>query len=139
VYGTRLTLGLVQSKLEEHGLAADVRLNEIKAGDVLKLGSFTVEFIHVNHSVADVVAIAVTTKAGVILYATDFKFDHTPIDGKVTDLHRLAELGRDGLLCLMSDSTNAERPGYTLSERTVGETLIDVFREAEGRIVVAAF
>lgn len=139
VYGTRLTLGLVQSKLEEHGIAGDVTMHEIKAGDVIKLGSLSVEFIHVNHSLADVVAIAIKTKAGVILYATDFKFDHTPIDGKVTDLHRLAELGRDGVLCLMSDSTNAERPGYTLSERTVGETLLDVFREAEGRIVVAAF
>ena len=139
VYGTRLTLGLVEAKLEEHGLAGDVEMHEIKAGDVIRLGSFTVEFIHVNHSVADVVAMAITTRAGVILYATDFKFDHTPIDGKVTDLHRLAELGRAGLLCLMSDSTNAERPGYTLSERTVGETLIEVFREAEGRIVVAAF
>src|SRR5690606_7212932 len=121
------------------GLKGDVRLHEIKAGDVIKLGSFSVEFIHVTHSLADVVAMAIRTKAGVILYATDFKFDHTPIDGKVTDLHRLAELGREGLLCLMSDSTNAERPGYTLSERTVGETLFDVFRQAEGRIVVAAF
>lgn len=139
VYGTRLTLGLVEAKLEEHGLAGDVRLHEVKAGDVIRLGSFTVEFIHVNHSLADVVAMAITTRAGVILYATDFKFDHTPIDGKVTDIHRLAELGRSGLLCLMSDSTNAERPGYTLSERTVGDTLIEVFREAEGRIVVAAF
>jgi len=139
VYGTRLTLGLVEAKLEEHGLKGDVRLHEIKAGDVIKLGSFSVEFIHVNHSLADVVAMAVTTQAGVILYATDFKFDHTPIDGKVIDLHRLAELGREGLLCLMADSTNAERPGYTMSERIVGETLLDVFREAEGRIVVAAF
>src|SRR5690606_10811173 len=139
VYGTRLTLGLVEAKLEEHGLEADARVHEIKAGHVTKLGSFSVAFIHVNHSLAAAVAMAVTTHAGVILYATDFKLDHTPIDGKVIDLHRLAELGRQGLLCLMADSTNAERPGYTMSERTVGETLLDVFREAEGRIVVAAF
>lgn len=139
IYGTRLTLGLLQPKLEEHGLASSADLREIAAGDVLKLGSFKIEFIHVTHSVADVVAMAITTRAGIILYATDFKIDHTPIDGKTTDLQRFAELGKQGVLCLMSDSTNAERPGYTLSERTVGQTLAEVFEEAEGRIFVAAF
>lgn len=139
IYGTRLTLGLLASKLEEHGLLAGADLREVKAGDELSLGSFKVEFIRVTHSVADVVAMAVTTRAGIIIYATDFKIDHTPIDGKTTDLQRFAELGKRGVLCLMSDSTNAERPGYTLSEATVGETLAGVFDEAEGRIFVAAF
>lgn len=139
IYGTRLTLGLVQAKLEEHGLAASADLREVAAGDQIKMGSFKIEFIHVTHSVADVVAMAITTRAGIVLYLTDFKIDHTPIDGKVTDLQRIAELGKNGVLCLMSDSTNAERPGYTLSERSVGQTLVEVFEEAEGRIFVAAF
>lgn len=139
VYGTKLTLGLVEPKLEEHGLLRSTEMHEIAAGDTINIGSFEVEFIHVNHSLADVVSMAIRTSAGIILYATDFKFDHTPIDGKVTDLQRLAELGREGVLCLMSDSSNAERPGYTLSERSVGETLMDVFSRAKGRILVAAF
>ncbi len=139
VYGTRLTLGLVEPKLEEHGLLRGTRLHEIAAGDRLRIGGFDLEFIHVSHSIADVVAVAIRTKAGIILYATDFKFDFTPIDGKPTDVMRLAELGREGVLCLMSDSTNAERPGYTLSERTVGETLFDAISRAEGRVVVATF
>lgn len=139
VYGTRLTLGLVEPKLEEHGLLRGARLHEIAAGDRLRIGGFDLEFIHVSHSIADVVAVAIRTRAGIILYATDFKFDFTPIDGKPTDVMRLAELGREGVLCLMSDSTNAERPGYTLSERTVGETLFDAIGRAEGRVVVATF
>jgi ribonuclease J len=139
VYGTRLTLGLVQGRLEEHGLSRQCRLHEVQAGQSLQLGSMTLEFIHVNHSVADVVATAVHTPAGTIVYATDFKFDHTPIDGRVTDMQRLATLGTNGVLCLLSDSTNAERPGYTLSEKVVGETFMDVFRRAQGRILVAAF
>lgn len=139
VYGTRLTLGLVRGKLEEHGLARDADLREIAAGESLRLGGMKLEFIHVNHSIADVVAIAIHTPAGAILYATDFKFDYTPIDGRVTDLQRLAALGKEGVLALLSDSTNAERVGYTVSERSVGETFFETFRKAEGRILVATF
>jgi ribonuclease J len=139
VYGTRLTLGLVKGRLDEHGLGKNAELHEVQAGQSLQLGAMTLEFVHVNHSLADVVAIAVHTPAGTIVYATDFKFDHTPIDGRVTDLQRLAALGANGVLCLLSDSTNAERPGYTLSEKIVGETFMDAFRRAQGRILVATF
>ncbi|HEY8531630.1 MAG TPA: ribonuclease J, partial [Limnochorda sp.] len=109
VYGTRLTLGLVEAKLEEHQLLGEARLREVRAGEARTIGRFEVEFIHVNHSIADDVALAIHTPAGIILYVTDFKFDQTPIDGKVTDLQKLAELGRKGVLLLMADSTNAER------------------------------
>ncbi len=139
VYGTPLTLGLVESKLEEHGLLRESRLKKIAAGERIKIGRFDLEFIHVNHSLPDVVSVAIRTNQGIILYATDFKIDHTPIDGKVTDLQRFAELGREGVLCLMSDSTNAERPGYTPSERKVGAQLVDTFSKAEGRVIVATF
>lgn len=139
VYGTKLTLGLVKGKLEEHGLLRETQLREIKAGERIQLGRTELGFIHVNHSIADVVAITVYTSAGPILYATDFKFDQTPIDGRITDLQALARLGGEGLLLLLSDSTNAERPGYTLSERVVGETFAEAFRKATGRIFVATF
>jgi ribonuclease J len=139
VYGTRLTLGLVAGKLEEHGLAKTASLHEVRVGEPLQIGAMQFEFVHVNHSLADVVAIAVHTPAGTLLYATDFKFDFTPIDGRVTDLQKLAELGARGVLCLLSDSTNAERPGYTYSEKVVGETFFEVFSRSKGRIVVATF
>lgn len=139
IYGTRLTLGLLQGKLEEHQLLRDSDLHEVQAGDRLSLGSFDLEFIHVNHSLTDVVSIAVRTPVGTVLYATDFKVDHTPLDGKVTDIGRFAQLGAEGVLCLLSDSTNAERPGYTLSERTVGDTLMEAFGDATGRVIVATF
>jgi len=139
IYGTRLTLGLLQGKLEEHGLASTADLREVKAGGSVKVGALKVEFIHVNHSIADVVAMAIHTPQGVIVYCSDFKLDQTPIGGPVMDLHRFAELGRDGVLLLMSDSTNAERPGYTLSERVVGQAFDQVFDEAPGRILVATF
>lgn len=140
IYGTRLTIGLVRGKLEEHGMVRDATLREIKAGDVLSIGEhFEIEFIHVNHSLVDVVSMAIRTPAGVILYATDFKVDYTPIDGKVIDIGRFAQLGAEGVLCLMSDSTNAERPGYTASESVVGEALKAAFAEAKGRIIVATF
>lgn len=139
VYGTRLTLGLVRAKLEEHGLLRDTELHEVKAGDRIELGAFDVEFVHVNHSVADVVSIVIHTPMGSVVYATDFKIDHTPIDGRVIDIGRFASLGSEGVLCLLSDSTNAERPGYTLSERSVGDSLMQAFGEATGRIVVATF
>ncbi len=139
VYGTRLTLGLLKGKLEEHGLARTTETRCISAGDRVQIGSINVEFLHVNHSIADVVALAVHTNAGTLVYVSDFKLDQTPIDGKIMDLHKLADLGKQGVLLLMSDSTNAERPGFTLSEKVVGETFDDVFRKAQGRILVATF
>ena len=139
VYGTRLTLGLLKVKLIEHGLERSTELREITAGDRIQLGNFDVEFIHVNHSIAGVVALAFHTPLGAIIHCSDFKFDQTPYDGKVTDLYKFAELGKKGVLCLLSDSTNAERPGYTESEKTVGETFRDIFSRAEGRIIVATF
>lgn len=139
IYGTRLTLGLLKGKLEEHGLESEVELREITAGSHVTVGVFDVEFVHVNHSIADVVALAIHTPLGVIVYCSDFKFDQTPIDGKIMDIHKFAKLGEKGVLMLLSDSTNAERPGYTLSERVVGETLRETFERAEGRILVATF
>lgn len=139
VYGTKLTLGLLRLKLAEHNLERSTELKEVKAGDYIQIGAFGVGFIHVNHSIPDVVALAIHTPLGVIVYCSDFKFDQTPIDGKVADLYKLAELGQKGVLCLLSDSTNAERPGYTESERTVGETFARVFARAEGRIFIATF
>ncbi len=139
IYGTRLTLGLLRGKLEEHGLSSSAELKEVRAGGRVSVGIFEVEFIHVNHSIADVVAIAVHTPLGCIIYCSDFKLDQTPIDGRVMDLHKFAELGQKGVLLLMSDSTNAERPGYTLSERVVGGAFNEAFEEAKGRILVATF
>lgn len=139
VYGTKLTLGLLRLKLAEHNLERSTELKEVKAGDYIQIGALGVELIHVNHSIPDVVALAIHTPLGVIVYCSDFKFDQTPIDGKVADLYKLAELGQKGVLCLLSDSTNAERPGYTESERTVGETFARVFARAAGRIFIATF
>lgn len=139
VYGTKLTLGLLRVKLIEHGLERSTVLKEISAGQRIKLGNFDVEFIHVNHSIAGVVALAFHTPLGAIVYCSDFKFDQTPYDGKVADLYAFARLGQEGVLCLLSDSTNAERPGYTASEKSVGETFENIFSKAEGRILVATF
>jgi ribonuclease J len=139
VYGTKLTLGLVKGKLKEFGMEDDVTLCEVSAGERIRVGTFEVEFIRVNHSIADVVAFAIHSPAGIIIIATDFKFDHTPIGGKVANFHKFAELGDQGVALLVSDSTNAERPGYTLSEKVVGETFEETFRLAKGRIIVASF
>lgn len=139
VYGTKLTLGLLKLKLIEHNLERSTQLHEVKAGQRIKIGKFDMEFIHVNHSIPDVVALAIHTELGTVIHCSDFKFDQTPIDGRVTDLYKLAQLGNEGVLCLLSDSTNAERPGYTESERTVGETFARIFARAEGRIFVATF
>lgn len=139
VFGTRLTLGLVRGKLQEHGLLSRAKLKEISAGNRFRVGKFRIDPIHVNHSIPDAVIFAVDTPAGTIVYATDFKLDQTPIDGRPMDLHKLAELGQKGVLLLLSDSTNAEKPGYTPSERIVGETFMEVFRQAPGRILVATF
>lgn len=140
IYATRLTIGLISGKLKEHKLLGDAKLNEVADGKTIKLGKFSVEFIHVNHSIPDAVAFAITCGAGTVVHMGDFKIDTTPIDDKVIDLARFAELGKNGVLALLSDSTNAERPGYTSSERLVGESLSNLFKKAEGhRIVVATF
>lgn len=139
VYGSRLTLGLLEGKLREFQLDASVKLNQVRPRDVVKIGPFKVEFIHVNHSIADAMAVAVQVPAGTILYTGDFKFDQTPVDGELTDFARFTQLGDAGVLVLLADSTNVERPGYTLSEREVGRTFEDLFRQAKGRILVASF
>ncbi len=140
IYATRLTIGLISGKLKEHKLLGDAKLNEINAGGVVSLGKFKVEFIHVNHSIPDSVGFAITCGAGTVVHMGDFKIDTTPIDDKVIDIARFAELGKKGVLAMLSDSTNAERPGYTSSERIVGESFSNLFKKAEGhRIVVATF
>ena len=140
VYGTLLTLGIVESKLEEHGLISSCTLNQVNAGDKIKLGKFTVEFIHVNHSIADACALAITTDAGTLLFTGDFKIDLTPIQGEPMDLARFGELGKEGVLALFMESTNAERPGYTMSESTVGKSLSEIFgQNPDKRIIIATF
>lgn len=139
VYGTRLTLGILKNKLIEHGLLNSTQMNVINPGETFKLGEFKIEFIRSNHSIADAVAVALHTPAGVILHTGDFKIDSTPIDGEMIDLGRIGELGKKGVLLLMSDSTNAERRGYTMSERTVGHTFDNIFENCSKRIFVATF
>lgn len=139
VYGTRLTLGLVQNKLKEHTGLKNVKLQVVKQGQVMKLGAFEIDFIRVSHSIPDAVALAITTPLGVIIHTGDFKIDYTPIDGQVMDLQAFAEYGKKGVLLLLADSTNAERPGHTMSESSVGDTFETIFRHAEGRILVASF
>ena len=140
VYGTKLTIGLIQGKLREHGLLNSASFNVINPGDVITLGGFTVEAIHVNHSIPDALGLAIRCEGGTIVHTGDFKIDTTPIDGGMMDLGRLAEIGQEGVLCLMSDSTNAERPGFTESERKVGESFETLFRKAgNNRIIVATF
>ncbi|MBQ6065233.1 MAG: ribonuclease J [Clostridia bacterium] len=140
VYCTCLTAGLIKGKLKEHRMLNSCKLIEIRPGDVVRAGEFTVEAIHVNHSIPDSLAFAIRCGAGVIVHTGDFKIDNTPIDGGVIDLAKFAQLGNEGVLCLMSDSTNAERPGYTPSEKNVGETLETLFRGAgDKRIIVASF
>ena len=142
VYGTRLTLGILKNKLKEHGILNQTKLNTINAGDRVRLGSFTAEFIHTNHSIADAVAIALHTPSGVILHTGDFKIDSTPIDSDMIDLARFGQLGSEGVLALMSDSTNADRPGVTYSEKTIGKTFDSLFEKADQnkqRIIVATF
>lgn len=140
VYGTRLTLGLVEGKLKEHGLLGTVKLNVVTPRQTVKLGCMAVEFIRVNHSIPDAVGMAIHTPAGVLIHTGDFKVDYTPIEGGIIDLPRFAVLGNKGVLALMADSTNAERPGYTMSERKVGESFVKLFNKAEGkRIIIATF
>lgn len=140
IYGTRLTIGLVENKLREHNLLNSVSRNCILPGDIVQLGTFKIEFIRTNHSIAGAVAIALHTPVGIIVHSGDFKIDYTPIYGKMIDLQRFAELGKKGVLAFLSDSTNAERKGYTMSERTVGTVFDDVFSQSNNqRIMVATF
>ncbi len=139
VYCTRLTAGLIKLKLEEHGLLKSTKLITVEAGEMIKVGKFYVEFIHVNHSIADSVAFAIHTSMGVLVHTGDFKIDSTPIDGEVIDLGRLGELGKEGVLALLADSTNVERPGYTMSERIVGKTFDRLFTGCKQRIIVTTF
>ncbi len=140
VYGTKLTIGLIENKLAEHKILDIAKLNVIKPKDKVKLGCFEVEAIHVNHSIPDALALAISSPAGLILQTGDFKIDTTPIDGDVIDLARIAKLGEKGVLCMLSDSTNAQRPGFTASERTVGESFERLFQKADGkRLIVATF
>ena len=139
VFGTKLTLGILKNKLSEHGILNSTKLNVIHPGATFPLGDVKIEFIRSNHSIADAVAVAFHTPAGVILHTGDFKIDSTPIDGEMIDLGRIGELGRQGVLLLMSDSTNAERKGYTMSERTVGTTFDSVFDNCTKRIFIATF
>ena len=140
VYATNLTVGLIKYKLSEHGILNSCRLNTIKAGNKLKLGAFSIEVIHSNHSIADSVMFAIHSPVGTVIHTGDFKIDCTPIDGSMIDLAKLGELGKKGVLALVSDSTNAERAGYTMSERSVGAKFDEIFSAAtDKRIIVATF
>ncbi|NLM73720.1 MAG: ribonuclease J [Clostridiaceae bacterium] len=139
VYGTELTLGLIENKLAEHDMQKSVEMITVKAGQKIQLGPFKIEFVRTTHSIADAVSIAIDTPVGLVFHTGDFKIDHTPIEGDPIDLPRMAELGKKGVLLLLADSTNVERPGYTMSERTVGETFDTIFSGAKGRIIVATF
>ena len=140
VYGTRLTLGLVEGKLKEHGILSQCTLNVVQPRQTVKMGCMAVEFIRVNHSIPDSCGFAIYTPAGIVIHTGDFKVDYTPIEGGIIDLARFGELGNRGVLALLSESTNAERPGFTMSERRVGATFRNFFSNAEGkRIIVATF
>ena len=139
IYATKLTIGLIKGKLEEHHLLRSSELHEVEQGQTVKLGKFSVEFISSCHSIPDSVMLAISTPTGTILHTGDFKIDYTPIDGKQMNLGRIAELGNKGILALMSDSTNAERKGFTMSESSVGEVFDKLFMNCKKRIVVATF
>ena len=139
IYCTRFTAGLIKLKLEEHGLLKSTKLITVEPGKTVRAGKFSVEFIHVNHSIADSVAFAIHTRMGTVVHTGDFKIDSTPIDGEVIDLARLGELGKEGVLALCADSTNVERPGFTPSEKTVGATFKRQFQNCEDRIIVTTF
>src|SRR5690349_4716880 len=139
VYGTAFTLALVERRLEEHSLADKAKLHKVKPGDRIEIGPFSIEFIHVTHSIVSSTALAITTPLGVIIHTGDFKVDPTPTDNELFDLHTLAEYGKRGVLLLMSDSTNVDRPGYTESERAVGPRLEDLFVRSPRRLVISCF
>jgi ribonuclease J len=138
VYGTKLTLGILEGRLKENNVAS-TNLIPVKASDQVEVGPFKIGFIRVSHSIADAVALSIKTPVGTIVHTGDFKFDQTPVDGKVTDFHKFAELGDQGVLVLLADSTNAEHPGYTMSEKSVGVTFDEMFYNAKGRIIIASF
>ena len=140
IYSTRMTQGLIEAKFVEHGLKGKVNMSTVKAGDVIKLGCFEIEFITVNHSIPDAVALAIKTPVGTVVHTGDFKIDTTPTQGEMINLARFGDLGNEGVLALLMDSTNAERPGYTMSERRVSQSLENIFKNAEGkRIIIATF
>ena len=139
IYATRMSMGLIRLKLEEHRLLSKTKLITCEAGDVVKAGKFSVEFIHVNHSIADAVAFAIKCPVGTCVHTGDFKIDSTPIQGGMMNLARLGELGKEGVLALLADSTNVERPGFTRSERSVGASFDALFRGCEERIIVTTF
>src|SRR5215204_1864546 len=139
IYATPLTLGLIEGKLARHNALNKVSLNKVKAGGTVEVGPFKVEFFHVCHSIPDAVALGITTPAGLVVHMSDFKFDHTPVDGWPTDYAKLTEFSRRGVDLLLSDSTNAERPGWTPSEMVIGPAFDKVFTEAPGRVIVATF
>jgi ribonuclease J len=139
VYGTAMTLGLIESKLKEHGLLGSVTLNTVKPRETVTAGPFAVEFIRVSHSIVDGCALAITTPAGVVVHTGDFKFDQTPVDGEVMDYARFSEYGERGVLALLSDSTNVEKAGYTISEKEVGTNIEEIFSRCTGRIILATF
>src|SRR5580658_10435238 len=139
VYGTAFTLALVERRLEEYELEEEPKLNKVKPKQILEIGPFKIEFIHVTHSIVSALALAITTPLGVIIHTGDFKVDPTPTDNELFDLHTLADYGKRGVLLLLSDSTNADRPGYTESERAVRPRMEEIFNRAEGRVVVSCF
>jgi ribonuclease J len=139
VYATEFTLALISRRLEEHDLLGEAQLHRVKAGDKLEIGPFGIEFIHVTHSIVNAVALAITTPLGVLIHSGDFKVDPTPTDNLLFDLHTLADYGRRGVLLLMSDSTNSDRPGYTESERAIRPRMEDILNRAERRVVVSCF
>src|SRR3954447_15457158 len=139
IYGTDFTLALVERRLEEHELLGTARLNRVRPGQKIEIGPFQIEFIHVTHSIVSAVALAITTPLGVVIHTGDFKVDPTPTDNILFDLHTLADYGRRGVLLLMSDSTNVDRPGYTESERAVRPRFEDIYNRAEQRLIVSCF
>ncbi len=138
IYGTKLTLALVDLKLKEYRVD-NIPMHVVKPRDVVQIGCFTCEFIHVSHSIAGACAIAITCPAGTVIFSGDFKVDYTPIDGHVTDLQTFARYGERGVMALLCESTNVERPGYTMSELKIGETFNRIYATAEGRVIVAMF
>ncbi len=138
IYGTKLTIGIIEAKLREHGMTG-ARLHIVKPRDKISIGPLEAEFIRVSHSIPDTLAIAIHSPVGTILHTGDFKLDQTPVDGEVVDFRKFAELGEKGVLLMLSDSTNAERPGYTMSERVVGNVFDDLFGRCEGRIIITTF
>ena len=139
IYGTALTLGLIKEKLEEYNLDKETEFITVKPRGDVSIGPFDIEFIRVSHSIADGVGLAIKTPAGVVIHTGDFKLDQTPVDGEVLDYARFSEYGEEGVLLLLSDSTNVEKEGYTVSEREIGTTFEEIFRKSQGRIIVAAF